>query len=540
VAQEPAGLEPLLAAAGQGVLVLGEDGRIAHSNARITELFGYRADELRGREVELLVPLRLGARHAAHRAGYAAAPHGGPMAPAIDCRGRRKDGTEFPVAVDLGCARIGDGWRVLALVRDVTAHRRAERRLQAEFAVTRVMAEAASLPEATPRLLGALGECLGLEVGELWLVDLAAGVMRQEGAWAVPGIDIGALDVAARHARFVAGDGLAGRVWATGRPEWVSDVQADPRFQRRAAATAIGLRAACAFPVVQGAVTIGAMLYFTRAAGPPDAEMLELVADIGSRVGQYIAHRRAQHDLQRQRQALARQEKLAGLGRLVAGVVHELNNPLGIVSSRAELLLHDAVGSGLPADVVEDLRVVHRNVQRATAITQALLAFARQAPRELQPVDVNDVVEDALAAVAGVLAADHVRIETALDPLLPTILGDPHGLGQALLALLKNAREAMPGGGGVRVATAPEPGRPGWIRLSITDTGAGITDETLAHVFEPFHTTKPRAAGLGLAIVYGIVRDHGGHVEVESAPAPASGTTVVITLPAGGPGGGVR
>ena len=532
MAAEPAGLEPLLEAAGQGVLVLGEDGRIALANARIAELFGYGVDELRGHDVELLVPLRLRERHVAHRAAYAVAPRVGPMAPSLSCRGRRKDGTELAVEVDLGFVPTEEGHRVLALVRDVTAHRRAERRLQAEFAVTRVMAEAPSLREATPRLLGALGDCLGLEVGELWSVDRAGNVLRWEGAWALPGIDLGALEAASREATFAAGAGLVGRAWATGRPQWISDIQEDPHFRRKAAAVAIGLRAACVFPVMQGAATIGAMLYFSREARPPDADVLELVADIGSRVGQYISHRRAQQDVERQREALARHEKLAGLGRLVAGVVHELNNPLGIVSSRAELLLGDAERSGLPSSVVDDLRVVHRNVQRATAITQALLAFARPVPRELRPVDVNDVVDDTVAPIKEAFAGAGVIVETALDRTLPPIRGDSHALGQALLALLKNAREAMPGGGCVRVATGAEPGRLGWIRLSIADTGHGIPAEELAQLFEPFHTTKPRASGLGLAVAYGIVHDHGGQIEVESPPA--GGATLVVTLPVEG------
>lgn len=521
------GLEQLLDAAGQGVLVLDEQDRITHASARIAELFGYRADELLGQSVERLVPLQLRDLLAAYRASCEAAPRGRSLAPA---RGRRKDGTALSIEVDLGLARTAEGCRVLVLVRDVTAHRLVEQRLQAEFAVTRAFVEASSLREATPRLLGALGECLGLEVGELWSIDPAGHVLRREGAWALPGIDIAELEAAAPDTAFAAGQGLPGRVWLTGRPEWVSDVREEPQFRRQTAAARIGLRAACAFPIVHGAATIGALLYFSREVRPPDAAMLELVADIGNRVGQYIVSKRAQQDLARQRQALARQEKLAGLGRLVTGVVHELNNPLGIVSSRAELLLADAERSGLPGQVVDDLRVVHRNVRRATAITQALLTFARQAPLEPRPVDVNDVVEDALVLSADAFTAGQVSVERALDRTLPGILGDPYALGQALLALLKNACEAMPGGGRIRVTTGREPGRPDWIRLLVADTGAGISVEALPRLFEPFHTTKPRAPGLGLAVAYGIVGDHGGQIEVESSSA--GGTTVVITLPA--------
>jgi two-component system NtrC family sensor kinase len=185
-------------------------------------------------------------------------------------------------------------------------------------------------------------------------------------------------------------------------------------------------------------------------------------------------------------------------------------------------------------DVVDDLRVVHRNVQRAAAITQALLTFARQAPLEPRPVDVSDVVEDALARSAEAIAANQVTVERALDRTLPGILGDPHALGQALRALLKNACEAMPGGGRIRIATGREPGRPDRIRLSIADTGSGIPDDALPRLFEPFHTTKPRAPGLGLAVAYGIVRDHGGQIEIESPPA--GGTTVVVTFPVEEPG----
>jgi PAS domain S-box-containing protein len=524
------GLEQLLDAVGQGVLVLDEEDRIIHASARIAELFGYRADELLGQSVERLVPIELRDRLAGYRAACEAAPRGGPLTPAL---GRRKDGTALAIEVDLGLARTAEGCRVLALVRDVTAHRLAERRLQAEFAVTRAFVEASSLREATPPLLGALGECLGLEVGELWSIEPDGTALRREGAWAVSGIDIAELEAAVPETAFGVGMGLPGRVLITGRPEWVSDVREDREFRRPAAAARFGLRAACAFPVVHGAATIGALLYFSREVRPPDAAVLELVADIGNRIGQYIVNKRAQQNLARQRQALDRQEKLAGLGRLVAGVVHELNNPLGIVSSRAELLLADAERSGLPGEAVDDLGVVHRNVRRATAITQALLRFARQAPLEPRRVDVNDVVEDALARSAEAFTTARVSVERVLDRTLSSILGDPHALGQALLALLKNACEAMPGGGRLRVVTGREPGRPDWIRLRIADTGSGIPLDALPRLFEPFHTTKPRAPGLGLAVAYGIVSDHGGHIEVESSSA--GGTTVVITLPVEGP-----
>jgi len=248
---------------------------------------------------------------------------------------------------------------------------------------------------------------------------------------------------------------------------------------------------------------------------------LAFVTDITER-------KRAEAQLQRQREAVFQSEKLAALGRLVAGVAHEMNNPLGIVSSRLEVMLMEAEEHGLPPSVVDDLGVLHRNTLRAARIARGLRSFARRSPGERVPVDLNVVVEETLLLMEKALVTDGIRVRSSLDRSLPPILGDVNGLHQVLLNLLANAREAMGGCGEIRIETnRAEP--PGHLRLVVADTGAGIPAEHLPNIFDPFFTTKPDGTGLGLSISYGIIQEHQGTVDVQSAPG--RGTTFVLTFP---------
>jgi len=238
--------------------------------------------------------------------------------------------------------------------------------------------------------------------------------------------------------------------------------------------------------------------------------------------------KRVEAQLVRQREVLFQSEKLAAVGRLAAGVAHEMNNPLGILSSRIEVMLLEADPQTMPASVREDLQVLHRNAQRAAGIAKSLRSFARQLPRERAPVNLNTVVVETLLLIQKPLATEGIDISTSLDAALPMILGDGDALHQVLLNLLTNAREAIAGRGEIRIETAPSE-RPGWVRMVVADTGPGILPENLPNIFDPFFTTKPDGTGLGLSLSYGIIQDHGGTVDVQSSPG--RGTTFVLTFP---------
>ena len=232
----------------------------------------------------------------------------------------------------------------------------------------------------------------------------------------------------------------------------------------------------------------------------------------------------------RARERAARQgEKLAALGTLAAGLAHELNNPIGIISSRAELMLLESDAQPLPQALRDDLNVLHRHAQRVARITEGLLSFARQSPGPHAPVDLNLVVEQTLLLIDRTAGAAGIVVTTKLAPALPPVWGDANGLQQVLVNLLANARAVLAEGGEIAVETAAVEHPARGARLVVRDTGPGIAPEVLARIFDPFYTTKPSGTGLGLSISYGIVRDHHGTIDVESAPG--TGTTFVLTFP---------
>jgi two-component system, cell cycle sensor histidine kinase and response regulator CckA len=241
--------------------------------------------------------------------------------------------------------------------------------------------------------------------------------------------------------------------------------------------------------------------------------------------------KRAERERVAMEQLARRTEKLAALGTLAAGLAHELNNPIGIMSSRIELMLLE--GSHLPAALREDLVVLHRNAQRVARIASGLLSFARQSSGERMPVDLNHVVSETLLLAEKQLTKEGIRVVTTLAPRLPAILGDANTLQQVLLNLITNAWDALPRGGELRIETNSVVDKPRTVRLVIADTGQGIAPEVLPRIFDPFFSTKASGTGLGLSITDGIVREHGGTIDVESSPG--KGTRFVLTFPVATP-----
>jgi hypothetical protein len=228
-------------------------------------------------------------------------------------------------------------------------------------------------------------------------------------------------------------------------------------------------------------------------------------------------------------QRAARQaDKLAALGTLSAGIAHEINNPIGIITSRVEVMLLEGEGGALPAELRKDLEVILRQARRVAAITQGLLSFARQSSGVRAPVNLNRVVEEIFHLVQKDLTRGHIEVTLSLDETLPDSVADANAIGQVLLNLLTNARSAMPDGGQITIATSYQPATRS-LRLTVTDTGSGIPPEILPKIFDPFFTTRSDGTGLGLSISHGIVHDHHGILAVRSEVG--KGTTFTLTFP---------
>jgi two-component system cell cycle sensor histidine kinase/response regulator CckA len=257
-------------------------------------------------------------------------------------------------------------------------------------------------------------------------------------------------------------------------------------------------------------------------------------------VGALVLNLRDVTEHQQLEEQFRQAQRLESIGRLAGGVAHDFNNLLTVILSCSEAMKHDRA-DGREIDL-EDISEIHDAGERARDLTRQLLAFARKQVIAPSPTDLNGVVRGSEKLLLRVLGED-VRMVVKLAPDLWPTMCDPSQVEQVLLNLAVNARDAMPGGGGLEIETGnvsvdeqeaarqPE-GRVGdWVRIMVRDTGSGMTPEVMAHLFEPFFTTKERGhgTGLGLATVHGIVAQSGGHIHAESEPG--RGTTFRICLP---------
>lgn len=223
---------------------------------------------------------------------------------------------------------------------------------------------------------------------------------------------------------------------------------------------------------------------------------------------------------------LVQTEKLAATGRLAAEVAHEINNPIGIILSRLELMSAE-IEDGEAGSLTVDVEVVRRQAERIATFVRSLLAFNRENPLRKERLNLNQTIQETLKLLpVGGLKAIDLKVELAED--LPDIYGDRHQLQQVLLNIILNAFDALVGGGELTITTRVENGG---VLTVVADTGDGMSPETLAKVFDPFFTTKgvERGTGLGLSIAYGLVQGHGGRLWLE--PEAGAGTKVFIWLP---------
>jgi two-component system NtrC family sensor kinase len=224
-------------------------------------------------------------------------------------------------------------------------------------------------------------------------------------------------------------------------------------------------------------------------------------------------------------QSLIQSERLISMGKLAAGVAHEINNPLTGILSYAE----DLVESAAPSDPRrKDYEVILNQTLRCRRIVRSLLDFARQDAPRLAAATPGDLIDRAVEVVARQAAFRDIVLERRVEPDLPTVEVDPVQIEQVLLNLILNAQQAMPSGG--RIVLGARRGGEDRVELSVEDDGVGIPPEIRSRIFEPFFSTKGgRTDGLGLAVCLGIVQQHGGSIEAETEPG--KGTIFRVMLP---------
>jgi len=422
--------------------------------------------------------------------------------------------------------------RVFGTVQDITERKRGEHRRMAQHTVTHILSEATTLEEATPKILQAVCDCLVWDLGALWRHDREAGALRCVEVWHPESIAVPEFEAASCEGTLQPGIGLPGRVWSTSEPAFISDVVDDPDFLRAPVAGREGLHAAFGFPIVLGGEVLGVMEFFSHEIRQPDRDLLNMMATIGSQIGQFIDRKQAEDALHRVQAELAHVTRVATLGELTASIAHEINQPLAAVVNNATACVH-----WLAAQNLEEARqcaeFVIADGHRAGEIIGRIRALAKKAPPRKDRVDVNETIREVIALARSEVQSNGVSVRTRLGEELPLILGDRIQLQQVILNLMINAIEAMN-----EVSDAPrelsitsatdESKR---VLVAVRDSGLGLHPRSLDRLFDAFYTTKPQGMGMGLAISRSIVEAHGGRLWV--TPNEPHGAVFQFTLPSG-------
>jgi len=524
-----------------GVITIDAAGVITDWNAQAAAIFGWTREEALGKLLsETIIPP---ADREAHTRGireYLKTGVGPVLNRRIEVVARHKDGREFPVELSVSPARIGEAYIFSAFIRDITDRRRAERRVASQYAMTRVLAEALTLEEALPKIIQAVGESLEWELGVFWRLDRVSGTLRCLDQWKSPTLVADAFMTVTQQQAFKPGIGLPGRIWESGRPAWIRDVTVDPEFVRAEAAAQAGLHGAFGFPIRVGSEIEGVVEFFSRQVREPDDELLNMVTDVGLKIGQFGERARAEEALHQTEAQLRQSQKMEAVGRLAGGVAHDFNNLLTVIRGYSELILSRLA----PEDPMRrEMEEMKKAADRAAGLTGQLLAFSRRQFVTAKVVDLNAVVANMDGMLRRLLGEDIIELCADLEPQLGSIKADPGQLEQVIMNLAVNARDAMPTGGRLTIETrnvtiGKRPRREtmvleegSYVLLAMKDTGHGMSEEVQSHLFEPFFTTKEqgKGTGLGLSTVYGIVKQSGGTIGIESKPG--RGTTCKIYFP---------
>jgi len=402
---------------------------------------------------------------------------------------------------------------VMRIRRSEQALRRRNQELSALIEINRMVTSSLELDEVLESTMQGIREILQVEAGSLVLVDDEIGgvVFRKtfspEQGW-ITGRTI------------QPEEGIVGYVVQSGEPKLVNNVERDPHFSVEVdEEMGFTSRSILCVPLKIRDQVIGAIEVINRLDGAFTQQDLELLQAMAASVAVAVDNANLYSELadfakelERSQAQLVQAEKMAAIGRLAASIAHEINNPLQAIHNSLHLGLHKGLADGKRWQY---LSMAQAEVQRLIEIVQRMLDFYRPSRGGVVPTNVNSVVENVLALARKRLQHGGVCVHPSLSPDLPLVPVVADQITQVFLNIVINAVEAMPSGGNLWLETTlSDDGE--WVLARFRDAGQGMSPEQMAHLFEPFYTTKPDGTGLGLAISYGIVERHGGAIEVSS------------------------
>jgi PAS domain S-box-containing protein len=424
---------------------------------------------------------------------------------------------------------------IYAVAANVTERKCEGARLAAQYAVTRVLAEAQTLASATPRILQAICNSLGWSVGAIWRVDREEKLLRCVETWHTPLAPAAEFDRQTHLQTFSPNVGLPGRVWSEGRPVWIEDVTHDTNFPRSANAAREGLHAAFGFPILLKAEVLGVLEFFSHEIQKPDRKLLEMMGAIGSQIGQFVERLEAEdalriyaRDLEAARTRA--EEATRAKSEFLANISHEIRTPMNAMIGMTELALETRI----TREQREYLNAIQISAEALLTLVNDILDFskieARKLRLELVPFDLRDVLEDTMRVLAPRAQQKGIELACHVDSDVPdTLIGDPLRLRQVVVNLAGNAIKFTEHGEVVlRVGTESQDNGSLQLNFSLRDTGIGIAPEKLSVIFEAFSqadsstTRRYGGTGLGLTISAQLVELMGGKMSVESRPGQGS------------------
>ncbi len=510
----------------EGVNVSDENGNLFYTNPAFDAMFGYSRGELAGAHVSLL---------------FANPPEEtdrliGAVVEALKTKGvwsgefsnRKKDGTLFFTSAHISTLKISDRTCTISVQEDITERKQIEDAFRLVVSGTSHGFGQDFIRSLVRQLAAAL------RVGFAFVTELCDGRedrVRTLALWNGSGFsnnieydtrDTPCADVVAKEMCYI--------------PERVQEV-----FPKDILLQEMGIESYLAIPLFDDSGRPLGHLGVMHDEPMAEATFAESILRVfASRAGAELERKRVEAALEKSHEQLRQAQKMEAIGKLAGGVAHDFNNLLTVINGYCEILLAE-VPSHFPYR--QEIEGIHRAGDRAVLLTRQLLAFSRKQILKLETLDASDVIADLVVMLERIISENiEMRFHRSSQPLM--VKADSGQVEQAILNIVLNAQDAMNGGGQLTIQTSLVPAGsikdPGvsldesidYVEISVRDTGEGMGEETKRRLFEPFYTTKDvgKATGLGLAVVYGIIRQHDGYIELESEQG--RGTTIKLYFPA--------
>ena len=275
--------------ANDAIIMADNDSRITYWNRAAEEMFGYLAEDVVGTKLhQSIIPARFQDAHLKGFNKFCDTGQGNVIGKTVELAAIRKDKTEFPIELSLSSVKVGDRWNAVGIIRDISDRKKAERRLNAQHAVTQILSASITMKDASVRILQAICESLNWEFGAMWFYHHQDNVLRCSDLWHIPDIEVLEFKKSTEEITFAPEIGLPGRVWTSGKPAWIVDVVHDPNFPRAPYALKEGLHAAFGFPIIYNEEVLGTLEFFSKEKEEPDNDLLNMMSAVGIQIGLFI------------------------------------------------------------------------------------------------------------------------------------------------------------------------------------------------------------------------------------------------------------